>query len=143
MLVAVGYIVAFTLLSFGLERGLNLGIAYGIWAAAGVAAVAILSANTPAITSTSPPICSPLSDSPKIGQHGGRPQPRAARRGGRAAPRREGRELRAVPLATEAACAQVRVGEPVVLEVRLLSGRALLGRGAGRVAVRHLRGGFQ
>lgn len=43
ILVAVGYIVAFTLLSFGLERGLHLGIAYGIWAAAGVAAVAILS----------------------------------------------------------------------------------------------------
>jgi small multidrug resistance pump len=30
VLVAVGYIVAFTLLSFGLERGLNLGIAYSI-----------------------------------------------------------------------------------------------------------------
>ncbi|MFN8152122.1 MAG: multidrug efflux SMR transporter [Solirubrobacterales bacterium] len=42
-LVAVGYITAFALLSAALERGLPLGIAYGIWAAVGVAAVAILS----------------------------------------------------------------------------------------------------
>lgn len=42
-LVAVGYITAFALLSAALEKGLPLGIAYGIWAAVGVAAVAILS----------------------------------------------------------------------------------------------------
>jgi small multidrug resistance pump len=41
--VAVGYIVAFTALSFALERGLPLAVAYSIWAAAGVAAVAVLS----------------------------------------------------------------------------------------------------
>lgn len=43
ILVVVGYIVAFTMLSFALQRGLPLGVAYGIWAAAGVAAVAVLS----------------------------------------------------------------------------------------------------
>jgi small multidrug resistance pump len=42
-LVAVGYLAAFTSLSFALERGLPLGVAYSIWAAAGVAAVAVLS----------------------------------------------------------------------------------------------------
>jgi len=43
VLVAVGYVAAFVLLSSALERGLALGVAYGIWAAAGVTAVAILS----------------------------------------------------------------------------------------------------
>lgn len=43
ILVAVGYIAAFSLLSASLQRGLSLGVAYGIWAAAGVAAVATLS----------------------------------------------------------------------------------------------------
>lgn len=43
VIVVVGYIGAFLFLSMALERGLPLGIAYGIWAAAGVAAVAILS----------------------------------------------------------------------------------------------------
>lgn len=38
-----GYIVAFGCLSAALVRGLPLGVAYGIWAAAGVAAVAVLS----------------------------------------------------------------------------------------------------
>ena len=42
-LVVVGYIGAFLFLSMALGRGLSLGVAYGIWAAAGVAAVAILS----------------------------------------------------------------------------------------------------
>ena len=42
-LVAVGYIAAFTALSFALERGLPLAVAYSILAAAGVAAVAVLS----------------------------------------------------------------------------------------------------
>lgn len=41
--VVVGYIAAFVLLSFTLTRGVPLGIAYGIWAAVGVAAVAVLS----------------------------------------------------------------------------------------------------
>lgn len=43
VLVAVGYIAAFTALSFALQRGLPLGVAYGIWAASGVALVAHLS----------------------------------------------------------------------------------------------------
>ncbi|MDO8187297.1 multidrug efflux SMR transporter [Conexibacter sp. JD483] len=40
---AVGYVVTFTLLSMALERGVPLGVAYGIWSAIGVAAVAALS----------------------------------------------------------------------------------------------------
>ncbi|MBE2320790.1 multidrug efflux SMR transporter [Solirubrobacter sp. CPCC 204708] len=43
VVVVVGYIAAFTLLTLALQRDLPLGIAYGIWAAVGVAAVAILS----------------------------------------------------------------------------------------------------
>jgi small multidrug resistance pump len=42
--VVVGYITAFGLLSMALTRRVPLGIAYGIWAAAGVAMVAALSA---------------------------------------------------------------------------------------------------
>lgn len=42
-LMVVGYISAFTFLTLALGRDLPLGVAYGIWAAAGVAAVAILS----------------------------------------------------------------------------------------------------
>lgn len=41
--VIVGYIAAFVLLSGALQRGMPLGVAYGVWAAAGVAAVAVLS----------------------------------------------------------------------------------------------------
>ena len=41
--VATGYITAFIMLSLALQRGLALGVAYGIWAAVGVAAVAVLS----------------------------------------------------------------------------------------------------
>ncbi|WP_025156460.1 DMT family transporter [Leifsonia aquatica] len=41
--VAVGYVVAFTLLSVTLALGLPLGIAYGVWAAVGVALTAVLS----------------------------------------------------------------------------------------------------
>ncbi|MCG7593420.1 DMT family transporter [Mycobacterium sp. C3-094] len=41
--VIVGYVVAFTLLSASLQRGMPLGIAYGIWAAAGVALTAAAS----------------------------------------------------------------------------------------------------
>ena len=40
--VVLGYIIAFTLLGLALGRGIPIGIAYGIWAAAGVALVAVL-----------------------------------------------------------------------------------------------------
>lgn len=38
---AAGYLAAFALMAVALRRGMLLGIAYGIWAAAGVAATAI------------------------------------------------------------------------------------------------------
>lgn len=41
--VAVGYLIAFVLLTLTLAEGVPLGIAYGIWAAAGVALTAIIS----------------------------------------------------------------------------------------------------
>ena len=41
--VVIGYVTAFVMLSLGLREGLALGAAYGIWAAAGVAATAVLS----------------------------------------------------------------------------------------------------
>lgn len=41
--VAVGYVLAFTMLSLALAGGLALGVAYGIWAASGVALTAVLS----------------------------------------------------------------------------------------------------
>lgn len=37
-----GYVVAFILLSVVLQRGMTIGVAYGIWAASGVALVAII-----------------------------------------------------------------------------------------------------
>lgn len=40
--VVVGYLVAFYLLGRALGHGIPIGVAYGIWAAAGVALVAIL-----------------------------------------------------------------------------------------------------
>ncbi|HJE77820.1 MAG TPA: QacE family quaternary ammonium compound efflux SMR transporter [Brevibacterium epidermidis] len=40
--VAVGYILAFAMLSLTLAEGMPLGVAYGIWAAAGVALTAAL-----------------------------------------------------------------------------------------------------
>ncbi|MCC9145188.1 MULTISPECIES: SMR family transporter [unclassified Arthrobacter] len=40
--VAVGYVVAFVMLTLTLANGLPLGVAYGIWAAAGVALTAVL-----------------------------------------------------------------------------------------------------
>ncbi len=43
VLVIVGYLSAFAGLSLALQRGLPLGVAYGTWAAAGVALVAVLS----------------------------------------------------------------------------------------------------
>ncbi|WP_353710666.1 SMR family transporter [Arthrobacter sp. K5] len=41
--VGAGYLLAFTLLSLTLDQGMNLGVAYGTWAAAGVALTAIAS----------------------------------------------------------------------------------------------------
>ncbi|OYO20497.1 QacE family quaternary ammonium compound efflux SMR transporter [Enemella evansiae] len=40
--VAAGYLMAFTFLSLALHGGIPLGIAYGIWAATGVALTALL-----------------------------------------------------------------------------------------------------
>lgn len=42
LLVAAGYVVAFTMLSLSLGEGMPLGVAYGIWTAAGVALTAVL-----------------------------------------------------------------------------------------------------
>ncbi|ALE85789.1 DMT family transporter [Pseudonocardia sp. HH130629-09] len=44
VLVVTGYIGAFGLLSLVLKAGIPVGLAYGIWAAAGVALVAIIGA---------------------------------------------------------------------------------------------------
>ncbi|WP_018852873.1 DMT family transporter [Streptomyces aculeolatus] len=44
IVVVIGYLTAFTLLSLVLKRGMSIGIAYGIWAAAGVALVALIGA---------------------------------------------------------------------------------------------------
>ena len=44
VVVVIGYGVAFYGLSQALSRGLELGVAYGVWAAAGVALVAIIGA---------------------------------------------------------------------------------------------------
>lgn len=41
--VGVGYVAAFTMLSLTLREGVPLGVAYGIWAAVGVALTAIAS----------------------------------------------------------------------------------------------------
>jgi small multidrug resistance pump len=41
--VVVGYLLAFTFLTLTLDEGLDLGVAYGIWAASGVALTAIAS----------------------------------------------------------------------------------------------------
>ena len=45
VVVVVGYIAAFTMLSQALTRGLALGVAYGTWAATGVALVAVIGAG--------------------------------------------------------------------------------------------------
>jgi small multidrug resistance pump len=44
VVVVVGYLLAFGLLSQALARGLGVSVAYGVWAAAGVALVAIAGA---------------------------------------------------------------------------------------------------
>lgn len=41
--VVVGYVLAFTALSSALVHGMELGVAYGTWAATGVALTAVLS----------------------------------------------------------------------------------------------------
>ena len=43
-LVAAGYLASFALLAEVLGRGMPLGVTYGIWAATGVAATALMSA---------------------------------------------------------------------------------------------------
>lgn len=40
--VVIGYVAAFTLLSFALAAGMPLSVAYGVWTAAGVALTALL-----------------------------------------------------------------------------------------------------
>lgn len=42
ILVVVGYATAFYLLSQALTRGMGLGLAYGVWAAVGIALVAVI-----------------------------------------------------------------------------------------------------
>ncbi|MBB6121854.1 DMT family transporter [Nocardiopsis algeriensis] len=42
VVVAVGYIGAFVMLSQSLTRGMDLGVAYGVWAAVGIALVAVI-----------------------------------------------------------------------------------------------------
>jgi small multidrug resistance pump len=44
VVVLAGYVVAFVMLSFALKRGMPIGIAYGVWAASGVALVALIGA---------------------------------------------------------------------------------------------------
>jgi len=43
VVVVGGYVTAFALLSLGLAEGLGIGVAYGIWTAAGVALTAVAS----------------------------------------------------------------------------------------------------
>ena len=38
----IGYLVSFTLLSVTLSQGMPVGIAYGVWSAAGVALIAVI-----------------------------------------------------------------------------------------------------
>ena len=44
IIVVVGYIAAFGMLSQALTRGMTIGVAYGVWAAVGIALVAIVGA---------------------------------------------------------------------------------------------------
>ncbi|GAB2667376.1 DMT family transporter [Nocardia goodfellowii] len=44
IIVVIGYCAAFFFLSQALKRGMSIGIAYGIWSAIGVAAVATIGA---------------------------------------------------------------------------------------------------
>ena len=40
--IAIGYVAAFTALWLSMREGMHVGVAYGIWAAAGVALTAVL-----------------------------------------------------------------------------------------------------
>jgi small multidrug resistance pump len=42
IIVVIGYCAAFYFLSQALKRGMQIGVAYGIWSAVGVAAIAII-----------------------------------------------------------------------------------------------------
>ncbi|WP_047868600.1 multidrug efflux SMR transporter [Nocardiopsis sp. RV163] len=42
VVVVVGYVGAFLMLSQSLTRGIDLGVAYGVWAAVGIALVAMI-----------------------------------------------------------------------------------------------------
>ncbi|WP_306463219.1 DMT family transporter [Solihabitans fulvus] len=44
IVLVVGYLVAFTALSFALKAGMAIGVAYAIWSAVGVAFVAVIGA---------------------------------------------------------------------------------------------------
>jgi small multidrug resistance pump len=44
IVVVVGYVTAFGMLSQALTRGMGVGVAYGVWAAAGMALVTIIGA---------------------------------------------------------------------------------------------------
>jgi small multidrug resistance pump len=44
VLVGVGYITAFVMLSLALKRGMPVAVAYAVWAAAGIALVALIGA---------------------------------------------------------------------------------------------------
>ncbi len=44
VIVVVGYVAAFFFLSQALKRGMTIGVAYGVWSAIGVAAVATIGA---------------------------------------------------------------------------------------------------
>ncbi|WP_280438610.1 DMT family transporter [Nocardia cyriacigeorgica] len=44
VVVVIGYGAAFAFLSLALKRGMAVGVAYGIWSAVGVAAVAVIGA---------------------------------------------------------------------------------------------------
>jgi small multidrug resistance pump len=45
IVVVVGYVAAFGMLSQALTRGMTVGVAYGVWAAVGIALVAIVGAT--------------------------------------------------------------------------------------------------
>lgn len=45
IVVVIGYLAAFGLLSQALARGMPIGVAYGVWAGVGVALVAIIGAT--------------------------------------------------------------------------------------------------
>lgn len=42
VVLVIGYVAAFALLAQALERGMSLGVAYGVWSGVGVATVAVL-----------------------------------------------------------------------------------------------------